>query len=40
MYTTTVLGEQTAINYAEALTNAVEDVKVLRKHMMDKRAKK
>jgi hypothetical protein len=40
MQTTIVLDEQTAINYAAALTNAVEDVKVLRKQMMDKRAKK
>jgi hypothetical protein len=37
MQTTIVLEEQTAINYAAALTNAVEDVKVLRKKMMDER---
>jgi hypothetical protein len=30
MQTTIVLDEQTAINYAAALTNAVEDVKVLK----------
>lgn len=40
MQTTIVLDEQTAVNYAAALTNAVEDVKVLRKQMMDKRDKK
>jgi hypothetical protein len=39
MQTTIVLDEQTAINYAAALTNAVEDVKVLRKQMMAERAK-
>ena len=40
MQTTIVLEEQTAINYAAALTNAVEDVKVLRKKMMDERKAK
>jgi hypothetical protein len=40
MQTTIVLDEQTAVNYAAALTNAVEDVKVLRKKMMDERKAK
>mgnify|MGYP001154579640 CR=1 FL=1 len=37
MQTTIVLNEQTAVNYAAALTDAVANVKVLRKRMMDER---
>jgi hypothetical protein len=37
MQTTIVMDDQTAFNYASALTNSVEDVKVLRKKMMDER---
>ena len=37
MQTTIVLDDQTAFNYAAALTNAVEHVKVFRKRMMEAR---
>lgn len=40
MQTTIVLNEQTAINYANTLTNAVKDVKVLRDKYLDQRKKK
>lgn len=37
MQTTVVLDEQTAVNYAAALTNAVDDVKVYRNQRLEKR---
>ena len=39
MQTTIVLREQTAVNYAAALTSAVNDVKVYRNQRLEKRAK-
>lgn len=35
-----ILKEQQALNYAATLTNAVADVKVFKKQMMDERSKK
>ena len=40
MQATAVLSEQTAINYANTLTNAVKDVKVLRDKYLAERKKK